>query len=78
MPFIETRDGTSLAYEDYGSGSPIVFVASWVLSADMWEYQVPCFLERGYRCVLPDRRGHGRSDRPAVMTSIPAPMTWPR
>jgi non-heme chloroperoxidase len=64
MPFFETRDGTSLAYEDYGSGSPIVFVASWVLSADMWEYQVPCFLERGYRCVLLDRRGHGRSDRP--------------
>jgi pimeloyl-ACP methyl ester carboxylesterase len=64
MPFFTTRDGTRLAYEDYGSGPPIVFVAGWVLNAGMWEYQVPCFLERGYRCILPDRRGHGRSDRP--------------
>lgn len=64
MPFFETRDGVRLAYEDYGSGAPVMFVAGWVLNADMWEYQVPCFLERGYRCVLPDRRGHGRSDRP--------------
>ena len=64
MPFFDTRDGTRLAYEDYGSGPPVVLVAGWVLNAGMWEYQVPCFLERGYRCVLPDRRGHGRSDRP--------------
>ena len=45
MPFFETRNGTCLAYEDYGSGPPIVFVAGWVLNAGMWEYQVPCFLE---------------------------------
>lgn len=65
MPFFEAADGTRLAYEDYGTGSPIVFVAGWVLNADMWEYQVPFFIGRGYRCVLPDRRGHGRSDRPS-------------
>jgi non-heme chloroperoxidase len=66
MPFFETNDGVRLAYEDYGQGEPIVFLASWVLSADMWEYQVPYFLERGYRCVMLDRRGHGRSDRPST------------
>jgi non-heme chloroperoxidase len=41
-----------------------VFVSSWVLNADMWEYQVRFFRSHGYRCILPDRRGHGRSDRP--------------
>ncbi|MFC3984040.1 alpha/beta fold hydrolase [Streptosporangium jomthongense] len=65
MPYFETADGTRLAYEDYGTGKPIVFVASWALGADMWEYQVPFFVEQGYRCVLLDRRGHGRSDRPS-------------
>ncbi|MEV8637627.1 alpha/beta hydrolase [Streptosporangium sp. NPDC051023] len=65
MPYFETADGTRLAYEEYGTGAPIVFVASWALSADMWEYQVPFFVDRGYRCVLLDRRGHGRSDRPS-------------
>ncbi|GAA0333978.1 alpha/beta hydrolase [Actinoallomurus spadix] len=63
--FFETTDGTRLAYEDYGQGPAIVFVASCMLSTDMWEYQVPFFVERGYRCVALDRRGHGRSDRPS-------------
>jgi non-heme chloroperoxidase len=66
MPYFETIDGTRLAYEDYGTGAPIVFLSSWVLNADMWEYQVPYLLDHGYRCVLLDRRGHGRSDRPAT------------
>ncbi|MER7672341.1 alpha/beta hydrolase [Kitasatospora sp. NPDC096128] len=66
MPYFETTtDGTRLAYEDYGTGRPIVFVASWALNADMWEYQIPYFVERGYRCIALDRRGHGRSDRPS-------------
>ncbi|PXX63868.1 pimeloyl-ACP methyl ester carboxylesterase [Nocardia tenerifensis] len=66
MPNFQTTDGTTLAYEVYGTGAPIVFVAGWSLHADMWEYQVPFFVERGYRCVMLDRRGHGRSDRPAT------------
>lgn len=66
MPYFETpTDGTRLAYEDYGTGTPIVFVSSWVLNADMWEYQVPFFLDHGFRCIMLDRRGHGRSDRPS-------------
>jgi non-heme chloroperoxidase len=64
VPYFETADRTRLAYEDYGSGTPIVFAASWALASDMWEYQVPFFVEHGFRCVLLDRRGHGRSDRP--------------
>ena len=35
MPHFTSHDGTRLAYEDYGTGEPIVFVASWVLNADM-------------------------------------------
>ncbi|MET9489062.1 alpha/beta hydrolase [Nocardia sp. NPDC006630] len=66
MPYFQTTtDGTTLAYEDYGTGAPIVFAAGWVLNADMWEYQVPFLVQHGYRCILLDRRGHGRSDRPS-------------
>jgi len=65
MPNLHSTDGTRLAYEDYGQGAPLVFLASWALNADMWEYQIPYFAERGYRCVALDRRGHGRSDRPS-------------
>ncbi len=66
MPFFDAADRTRLAYEDYGSGSPIVFASSAMLSTDMWEYQIPFFLEQGYRCIAMDWRGHGRSDRPST------------
>lgn len=32
----------------------------------MWESRLHFFLEQGYSCILPDRRGHGRSDRPVT------------
>ncbi|MFE6863445.1 alpha/beta fold hydrolase [Nocardia sp. NPDC057668] len=66
MPTYQSTDGTTLAYEDYGTGDPILFVAGWSLNSEMWEYQLHYFLDRGYRCVLPDRRGHGRSERPST------------
>ncbi|WP_077001987.1 alpha/beta fold hydrolase [Variovorax sp. KK3] len=63
-PYIVTKDGTRLHYGEFGEGPPLLFVASWALHGQMWEYQVAHFAERGYRCVFFDRRGHGKSDVP--------------
>jgi non-heme chloroperoxidase len=38
MPCFTTADGTRLAYEDYGTGTPIVFLASWALNADLLDF----------------------------------------
>ncbi|BCJ27891.1 alpha/beta fold hydrolase [Actinocatenispora sera] len=65
MASVTATDGTRLAYEEYGVGAPMVFIAGWSLSADMWEHQVPRFVAEGYRCVMLDRRGHARSERPS-------------
>jgi non-heme chloroperoxidase len=66
MPFIETADRTSLFVTDWGSGPPVVFTHAWGLQSDQWNYQIRALAEAGLRCVLYDRRGHGRSDRPAT------------
>src|SRR5260370_12173207 len=66
MPFIETTDRTSLFVTDWGSGAPVVFTHAWGLRSDQFDYQVPAFTDAGLHCVLYDRRGHGRSDRPAT------------
>jgi pimeloyl-ACP methyl ester carboxylesterase len=63
MPYFHAPDGTQLSYESYGDGPPILFCNSVMLSTNMWEYQVPYLVDHGYRCVLHDWRGHGRSDR---------------
>ncbi len=63
-PFIETADGTSLFYSDWGSGRPVVFLAAWCLNSSAWDYQTNFLTSKGIRCVAYDRRGHGRSSRP--------------
>ncbi len=61
MPFIKISDGTDLFYKDWGTGQPIVFHHGWPLSSDDWDTQMLYFLDKGYRVIAHDRRGHGRS-----------------
>jgi len=61
--FVRTADG-ALFYRDWGEGEPVVFVASWSLPSDSWNYQMLALSEQGFRCVAFDRRGHGRSSDP--------------
>lgn len=63
MPHIEVEPGVNLAYQDRGSGKPVIFVHGWVGSGDVWDYQV-LDLAPSYRCITVDLRGHGGSDKP--------------
>ncbi len=61
MATITTKDGTEIYYKDWGSGPALFFHHGWPLSADDWDGQMMFFLERGFRVIAHDRRGHGRS-----------------
>ena len=63
MPMITVQDGTEIFYKDWGprDAQPIVFHHGWPLSADDWDAQMLFFLDKGYRVIAHDRRGHGRS-----------------
>ena|SRR5260370_38310453 len=61
MPTITTKDGTSIYYKDWGTGQALFFHHGWPLSADDWDAQMMFFLDRGFRVIAHDRRGHGRS-----------------
>lgn len=61
MKSITTKEGIQIAYKDWGRGQPVVFSHGWPLSADAWDGQMVFLLERGYRVIAHDRRGHGRS-----------------
>lgn len=63
MPFITTKDGTEIFYNDLGKGQPVLFSHGWPLSGDDWERQVLFLAERGYRVIAHDRRSHGRSSQ---------------
>lgn len=61
MATVTTKDGTQIFYKDWGKGQPLVFHHGWPLSADDWDAQMMFFVDRGYRVIAHDRRGHGRS-----------------
>jgi 3-oxoadipate enol-lactonase len=49
-----------LFYEDVGSGPVMLLSHSWFCDGRQWP-QVPALVERGYRVINLDNRGHGRS-----------------
>jgi pimeloyl-ACP methyl ester carboxylesterase len=54
--------GVRLWYTDSGSsGVPVVLLHANTGNADSWQYNVPGFVEAGYRVIAFDRRGWGRS-----------------
>ena len=63
MSTITTRDDVHIFYKDWGpkNAQPIFFHHGWPLSADDWDTQMLYFLDKGYRVIAHDRRGHGRS-----------------
>jgi len=54
---------TILAYDDVGSGEPVLFIAGTGGAGRTWHInQVPAFLEAGYRCITFDNRGIGATE----------------
>ncbi len=64
MPYASANDGTQLYYKDWGQGDPVVLIHGWPLTADTWDDAACALVEAGKRCIMPDRRGFGRSDQP--------------
>lgn len=65
MSYVKTKDGVEIFYKDWGSrdGEVLFFHHGWPLSSDDWDAQILYFLDKGYRVVAHDRRGHGRSSQ---------------
>lgn len=57
------HDGARIRYATFGSGFPVVLLHGGLGHGGNWGYQVPALLDAGYRVVLIDSRGHGRSTR---------------
>jgi pimeloyl-ACP methyl ester carboxylesterase len=71
-PLPETKDqgyvehqGARIWDADYGTGSSVILLHGGLGHSGNWGYQVPALLANGYRTVLIDSRGHGRSTRDA-------------
>jgi non-heme chloroperoxidase len=63
---IKADDGTELFVKDTGgTGRAVVLTHAWPLNADVWDYQAAKLSKSGFRVITFDRRGFGRSGKPA-------------
>src|SRR5512141_3003781 len=60
--FVE-HDGARIWYAAYGVGSPVILLHGGLGHSGNWGYQIPALVENGYRAIVIDSRGHGRSTR---------------
>lgn len=61
--FIETN-GIRLAVYERGQGAPVVLLHGFPELAFSWRHQLPALAAAGFRAIVPDQRGYGRSDVP--------------
>jgi pimeloyl-ACP methyl ester carboxylesterase len=66
--------GIEMAYDDTGSGPPVVLLHGYPFNRSMWREQAEA-LSASYRVITPDLRGHGETtataaDEPATMDEM--------
>lgn len=72
MPYININ-GIKEYYELSGSGYPMVFIHGFLGHGKSWKHQAGWFAKR-YLVIVPDMRGHGKTDRPRDAASYSMEM----
>lgn len=58
-------NGAKIYYEEYGVGEPLILIHGGTLTGRVnWEAYIPVF-SLHFRLIIPDSRGHGRTDNPS-------------
>jgi alpha-beta hydrolase superfamily lysophospholipase len=57
------HEGARIWYATFGAGHSVIMLHGGLGNSGNWGYQVPGLMSSGYRVVLIDSRGHGRSTR---------------
>lgn len=59
------NDGARIWHATFGSGPAVILLHGGLGHSGNWGHQVPPLVDAGYRVILIDSRGHGRSTRDA-------------
>lgn len=65
---ILSSNGLDISYQVHGRGDALLLVHGFGGTGHSdWKYQIPVFAE-GFRVIVPDLRGHGRTDHPEAVS----------
>ena len=62
-------DGVAIEYDVLGEGRPVVLLHGFPDSARLWRHQAPALADAGFKAIVPDMRGYGRSDKPTEVSA---------
>jgi pimeloyl-ACP methyl ester carboxylesterase len=63
-PVFYQTNGINMAVYEQGQGFPLILAHGFPELAYSWRYQMPALADAGYRVIVPDQRGYGRTDKP--------------
>jgi haloalkane dehalogenase len=63
-PHYRELDGVRVCHLDEGDGPPVVFLHGEPTWSYLWRKVFPPVRDAGFRCIVPDHPGFGRSDKP--------------
>ena len=61
-------NGLNFYVRDEGSGTPVILLHGFPDTGDVWRKQVPALVQQGFRGIVPDMRGRGRSSKPEAVS----------
>lgn len=64
--YFQSFDKTRIAFTDEGEGSPVILIHGFISTGNSWNNTrlKHDLLDQGYRVIIPDLRGNGKSDKP--------------
>jgi pimeloyl-ACP methyl ester carboxylesterase len=73
VPRVEL-DGVGIHYEVTGDGRPVLLLHGFPDTGRLWRNQVPALADAGFKVIVPDMRGYGRSDKPESVEAYALPF----
>src|SRR5215469_3660042 len=67
-------DGVGIEYDVFGDGHPVLLLHGFPDSGLLWRHQVPALAGAGFRVIVPDLRGYGRSGKPEAVEAYSIPL----
>ena len=67
-------DGVGIHYDVTGKGRPVLLIHGFPDTGRLWRHQVPALAAAGFKVIVPDLRGYGRSDKPASAENYALPF----
>jgi len=65
MPYVKVN-GYNIYYEIHGDGEPVILLNGILANTTSWSLQVPALINNGFKVILMDFIGQGKSDKPMI------------